>query len=160
MKKFVWRLQRLLDIKIRQEQLARTELIALSEQIAALHAEILMHKASIRARLMEMRTLASEERIEQQRHFMQFAHVLDMRIQSLNDKLAILNELRKERLAQLLELRKERKSLEKLRTKAKDEHHRQWIVFEQKSTDETSGTAFTRRHILSRQHAELAEQMS
>lgn len=158
MKKFVWRLQRLLDIKVRQEQLLRTELLALSEQIAALRAEVLMHKASIRARLAEMRTLESAQRIEQQRHFMEFAHVLDLRIKSLKDKLAGLETRRKEHIRQLLELRKERKSLEKLRQKAKDEYHKQWTVFEQKTTDETSSTAFARRQILSQEHVGLTEQ--
>lgn len=158
MKKFVWRLQRLLDIKIRQEQLLRTELIALSEQIAALHAEVLMHKASIRSRLTEMRTLESKQRIEQQRHFMQFAHVLDMRIKALKDKLAGLQERRKKHIQRLLELRKERKSLEKLREKAKDDYHKEWNALEQKTTDETSSTAFARKQIASWNYAGLTEQ--
>jgi flagellar FliJ protein len=157
MKKFVWRLQRLLDIKTRQEELLRTELIALSEQTAAVRAEILMHKASIRSRLSRMRELDAAERIEQQRHFMQFAHVLDARIKSLNEKLAQLEEQRKEKISRLMDTRKERKSLEKLREKARDDYRKQWNQSEQKLTDETSGTSFARKRILPQEYAALME---
>jgi flagellar FliJ protein len=158
MKKFVWRLQRLLDIKTRQEELLRTELVALSEQAAAIRAEILMHKASIRSRLAQMRSLEAVERLEQQRHFMQFAHVLDARIKGLYEKLAKLDEQRKEHIRRLMEIRKERKSLDKLREKARNEHLKEWNQVEQKTTDETSSTAFARKLIVPRDQTELVEQ--
>jgi|FrelakmetLWP11LW_1041352.scaffolds.fasta_scaffold11805_2 flagellar FliJ protein len=158
MKKFVWRLQRLLDIKTRQEELLRTELIALTEQVAAVRAEILMHKISIRSKLAQMRTIEAAERLEQQRHFMQFAHVLDARIKSLNEKMTQLEEQRKELIRRLMDVRKERKSLEKLREKARTEYQKESNQMEQKSTDETNSTAFARKLIMPQEHAALMEQ--
>jgi flagellar FliJ protein len=158
MKKFVWRLQRLLDIKTRQEELLRTELIALTEQVAAVRVEILTNKASIRSKLSQMRMLDAAERLEQQRHFMQFAHVLDARIKSLNEKLAKLEELRKEQIRRILDIRKERKSLEKLREKAKSDYQKTYNQFEQKSTDETGSTTFARKLLLPQEQAALMEQ--
>ncbi|MEN6308696.1 MAG: flagellar FliJ family protein [Anaerohalosphaeraceae bacterium] len=149
MKRFVWRLQRLLDVKIRQHEMLRADLVSLTEQATTVRAQILMLKAQIRNRLTELRTLAAAERLHKQQMFLQFAHVLDTRMKTLSDKLMALEQQRKEKLRQLLEIRRERKSLEKLRAKAMEEYRREQNHEEQVLTDETSCTAYARSIILS-----------
>jgi len=151
MKRFVWRLQRLLDLKVRQHEMLRAELAALSEQAATVRAQILMLKAQIRGRLAEMRTLAADQRLEKQQMFLQFAHVLDTRMKALSDKLASLEQQRREKINQLLAIRKERKSLEKLRARAVEEYRKEQNRQEQMITDEAGCTTYARALILSSQ---------
>ena len=44
MKRFVWRLQKVLDVKIKEEQIRRTELFRLAEELAAKRGELLMRQ--------------------------------------------------------------------------------------------------------------------
>ena len=44
MKRFVWRLQRVLDIKKKEEQKARAELFELTQELAQLRGELLTRK--------------------------------------------------------------------------------------------------------------------
>ncbi|HML75688.1 MAG TPA: flagellar export protein FliJ [Anaerohalosphaeraceae bacterium] len=149
MKRFVWRLQRLLDLKVRQHEMLRAELAALSEQAATVRAQILMLKAQIRGRLAEMRTLADNQRLEKQQMFLQFAHVLDTRMKALSDKLASLEQQRREKINQLLVIRKERKSLEKLRARAEEEYRKEQNRQEQRMTDEAGCISYARTLLLS-----------
>lgn len=145
MKRFVWRLQRLLDLKTKQVELLRTQLMALGERIAQIRAGILMHKAEIRSRLAELRQLPPDQRPSKQQVFLQFVHVLDTRIRSMEQTAAELDEQRKQKIKELLDIRKNQKSLEKLREKAKDVYHQQHQQAQQKETDETSNTAYARK---------------
>ena len=145
MKRFVWRLQRLLDLKTKQQDLIRMELMAMSERIAQIRAGILMHKAEIRSRLAELRQLPPEQRPARQQMFLQFVHVLDTRIRTMEQSAAQLEEQRKQKMNELMEVRKSQKSLEKLRQRAKDAYHQQQEYILQKETDETSSTAYARQ---------------
>lgn len=153
MKRFVWRLQRLLDLKVRQHEMLRAELAGMSEQAATVRAQILMLKAQIRGRLAEMRTLADDQRLEKQQMFLQFAHVLDTRMKGLSDKLASLEQQRREKINQLLAIRKERKSLEKLRARAVEEYRKEQNRQEQWMTDEAGCITYARTLLLSSRNA-------
>jgi hypothetical protein len=50
MKRFVWRLQRVLDIKRKEEQKKRTELLELTEKIAQRRAELLAKQMILQSR--------------------------------------------------------------------------------------------------------------
>lgn len=156
MKQFVWRLQRLLDVKIRQHEMLRADLVSLTEQAATVRAQILMLKAQIRSRLAEMRTLAAADRLHKQQMFLQFAHVLDTRMKTLSDRLLALEQQRKEKLRQLLDVRRERKSLEKLRARALDDYRREQNHQEQVMTDEATCTAYARNIMLSHDNTAAA----
>jgi flagellar FliJ protein len=148
MKRFAWRLQRLLDVKTKQQDLLRTELMALGERIAHIRAGIMMHKAEIRNRLSELRHLPADQRPARQQMFLQFVHVLDSRIQSLERSAADLEEQRKKKIKELMEVRKNQKSLENLRLRAKETYHQQQEMAQQKDTDETSSISYARKILL------------
>ena len=148
MKRFVWRLQRLLDLKTKQVELLRAELMALGERIAQIRASILMHKAEIRSRLAELRELPADQRPGKQQIFLQFVHVLDTRIRALEQTASRLDEQRKQKIKELMEVRKNQKSLEKLREKAKEVYHQEQEQAQQKETDETSSTAYARKLLM------------
>jgi len=89
--------------------------------------------------------------LEKQQMFLQFAHVLDTRMKALSDKLASLEQQRREKINQLLAIRKERKSLEKLRARAVEEYRKEQNRQEQMITDEAGCTTYARALILSSQ---------
>jgi flagellar export protein FliJ len=148
MKRFVWRLQRLLDLKTKQQDLLRTELMSLGERIAQIRAGILIHKAEIRSRLADLRQLPAVERPARQQIFLQFVHVLDSRIRSMEQNAAVLEEQRKQKIKELMEIRKNQKSLENLRERAREAYHQQQETAQQKETDEISSTTYARRILL------------
>ena len=117
MKKFVWRLQRLLEIKLKQEQVLRGELVALTEQSVAVRGHIMVLKTSIRSQLMELKTLPADERMEAQAFYLEYVPVQDAKIRLLQDQWNELESKRREKLKELLKTQKFRKGLERLRSR-------------------------------------------
>jgi flagellar export protein FliJ len=148
MNRFAWRLQRLLDLKVKQQDMLRAELMALSEQLAQLRARVMLHKAEIHGRLAELRELPADERPARQHLFLQFVQVLDDRIRRLEGAAAGLEEQREQKMKALLEIRQGQKSLEKLRERAKTLYHQQLQAAEQKETDETTSRIYARKILL------------
>jgi flagellar export protein FliJ len=148
MKRFAWRLQRLLDLKTKQQDLLRAELMALGERIAQIRTGILIQKAEIRSRLADLRQMPADQRPAKQQVFLQFVHVLDNRIRSMEQAAAGLEEERKKKIKELMEIRKKQKSLENLRERAKEAYQQQQQQAQQKETDETSNTAYARKILL------------
>lgn len=147
MKKFTWRLQRLLDVRQKQEDALRAELMGLAEQSAALRGRILMEKAMLRSRLSELRYTASESRLRRQQDFMACVSVVDARIASLQSDLNKLEQKRKEKTEAIMAVRKFRKSLERLKAQALNDYDRALNSEEQKNQDERSNAAFARKVI-------------
>ena len=77
MKKFAWRLQRLLDIKIRQEDAIRAELVAITEQAVAVRSQVMIRKTVLRQMLAELAKKDAKQRLSEQEFFLRYAHVSD-----------------------------------------------------------------------------------
>lgn len=144
MKRFVWRLQRLLDVKIKQEDAKRTELVAVTERAVAVRGQIMLAKATLRQMLTELNARSASERVSQQELFLKHAHIFDRKIKGYEDKLAELERLRRIKIGEILEIRKFRKGLEKLRAKVKAEFIRQQDKQEQKEMDDNTNMRFAR----------------
>lgn len=149
MKKFIWPLQRLLDVKKKQEDATQTELVALLEQSTAIRGRIMMQKILIRNLLRNLQNVNPEQRLEQQNMFMQHIHIEDMKIDELNKELKSIEIKRREKMEQRMSLRKFRKGLERLRDKALSEYHLHMNREEQKLLDESTHITFSRKHLLS-----------
>lgn len=145
MKKFRWRLQRLLDVRQKQEDALRAELIGLTEQTAALRGRILMEKAMLRSRLADLRQSPADERLGEQQTFMQYVTVVDARIAALQSDLNVLERQRSEKIEAIMGIRKFRKALERLREQARDAHAQEQHRDEQNRQDENANAAFARR---------------
>jgi flagellar FliJ protein len=143
-KRFAWRLQRLLDIKIKQEKSLRAELVAVTEQAVAVKGQILFKKMALRQKLEDLGSLEPGQRLDQQQFFLKFVHVLDTQIRHLKQALKEIEELRKKKLDEMTELRKSRKSLEKLREKAKEEYMIEQDRLEQIETDDMTSMKYAR----------------
>ncbi len=147
MKKFVWRLQRLLDIRIKQEESIRAELVAITEQAVSLRGRIMMQKTILRRMLAEMEQKEGSQRLAEQEFFFKYAHISDERIKKLEEQLAEVEILRREKIKELMVIRKYRKGLEKLREKAKAEYLIEQNAYEQKDLDEKTSMSIAREII-------------
>ncbi|MCE5187426.1 MAG: hypothetical protein LLF76_15000 [Planctomycetaceae bacterium] len=145
MKKFIWPLQRLLDVKGKQENAMRSELMTLTEQCASLRSRMLMEKILLRNLLDELAALEKNERMGRQPQFMLYVHVKDDQITKLAQQLEQAEQQRQKKMQQLLVLRKFRKGLERLRQRAWEVYGRQLNRLEQNQSDENSCLAAARR---------------
>ena len=145
MRRFVWRLQRVLDVKTKEEQLKRTELFRLTEHLAARRGELLMRRRILQNLLEDIRQDQSRERWSTQEFFLRRAAVDDERIRKLKEEIAALEIRHKEKTAEVLAVRRFKEGLEKLRTQAKEDYIRDEERLEQKESDERTAVTFARQ---------------
>lgn len=148
MKKFIWPLQRLLDIKEKQEDFARMELVGITEQIVMIRGQIMMQKTILRGLFSELNQLEPQQRTQRQRECMKYAHVIDAKIKTLSQTLQQVEQKRKKKMEAVMALRKLRKSLEQLRAKALICYHEELNQAEQKQLDEYITTACARKCLI------------
>jgi flagellar biosynthesis chaperone FliJ len=145
MKRFAWRLQRVLDVKTKEEQLRQTELFRLTEQMTATRGELLMRQRILQNMLEDVRRDPSPQRWSTQEFVLRRAAVDDERIRKLKEDLAALEIRHKEKIAEVLAVRRFKEGLEKLRVQAKEDYIREEERLEQKDSDERTAIAFVRR---------------
>ena len=148
MKKFIWPLQRLLDIKEKQEDFARIELVTITEQIVIVRGQIMMQKTILRGVFSELNQLEPQQRTQRQRECMEYAHVTDAKIKTLHQTLEQTEQKRKKKIEEVVKLRKFRKGLERLRAKALVGYREQVNQEEQKQLDESITTTFARKILM------------
>ena len=145
MKRFVWRLQRVLDIKEKQEQKARAQLIELTEKLATARGELLSWQKMLEE---IVRGLAREEprkRLGGQEFFLRNSAASDEQVKRLKSKVCTLESQQKEKIAEVLRLRKFKQGLEQLREETKRQFIKEQEMLEQKEMDERAGVSFVRK---------------
>lgn len=145
MKRFVWRLQRVLDVKAKQEEIRRIELFRLTEKLAGKQGELLMRQRVLQDILDGLSQDKSPGRLPAQEFFLRQAATSDEQIRRLKSEIAELEVRRKEKTADLLALRRSRESLERLRAEAREQFMREQEKLEQKELDDRSTVAFARK---------------
>jgi len=144
MKRFVWRLQKVLDVKTKEEQLRRMELFQIVEQLAARRGELLLRQQILQDLMAEIQRGESAQRLNAQEFFLRHAATDDAEIRRLQEEIAALEIRHKEKTAEVLAVRRFKEGLEKLRTQAKEEYMREQERLEQKEQDERTTIAFAR----------------
>lgn len=144
MKRFVWRLQKVLDVKTKEEQVRRTELFQIVEQLAARRGELLLRQQILQDLMTEIQRRESTQRLNAQEFFLRHAATDDQEIRRLREEIAALEVRHKEKTAEVLAVRRFKEGLEKLRTQAKEEYMREQERLEQKEQDERTTIAFAR----------------
>ena len=147
MKKFEWRLQRVLDIRIMQEQKARSELFTITEQLAAFRTQLLLQKKILEDIINEMSRNNTKDRIFEQEFFLSNSAASNNKINKLKEKIKELELQQKQKIQDVLQLRKATEGMEKLRTEAKERYIKEQEIIEQKELDEESGILFVRNLI-------------
>jgi flagellar biosynthesis chaperone FliJ len=142
MKKFVWPLQRLLDVTEQRERAKRLEVMAAIQQAAQVRRQIERRQAMLRNLLAEMSQRSLIERIPLQQVFLTHCPWEEKIIASLRRELEDLQKLRERLTAELMRLRTSRKSLERLRAEALGGYLREQARAEQKQLDESAQVAY------------------
>jgi len=145
MKRFVWRLQKVLDVKTKQEEIQRIELFRLTEKLTGKRSELLMCQRVLQDIMNGISQDRSSRRLTAQEFFLKQAATNDERIRALKSEIAELEGQQKEKTAELLALRRSREALERLRAQAREQFIREQEKLEQKESDERSTLAFARR---------------
>ena len=144
MKKFKWRLQQVLDVKIKQEQLKRGELLELTERLASKRSELLMRRHMLEALLTKIGRLEPQERLGRQELFLKHCVADDEQVRRLKDEIAALEQEQKKKIDEVLKIRRFRESLERLRAEAEQRYVREQERIEQKQADERAALACAR----------------
>jgi flagellar export protein FliJ len=145
MRRFVWRLQRVLDIREKEEQKARAELFELAEKLAATRGELLMQQKMLEDIIHGLAGENPESRLDKQEFFLRHSVTSDERIRELKDKIHVLERQQREKVAEVLKIRRYKQGLEKLRAQAREEFIAEQERLEQKELDERAGVSFVRK---------------
>ena len=144
MKRFAWRLQKVLDIKSKQEQLKRNELFRIAEELAVKHGELLMRQRILQDLVTEIQGQEVLTRWNTQEFFLRHAANDDEQMHGLREEIAGLKIRHQEKTAEVLTVRRLKEGLEKLRAQAKEQYIREQEKTEQKESDERTALAFVR----------------
>jgi flagellar biosynthesis chaperone FliJ len=154
MRKFEWRLQRVLDIKKKEEQTKRAELLELTEKLALARSELLFQKKILENLIMEISTQENRERLKQQEFFLKCSKTNNERIKALTEKARQLETQQKTKIVEVLKVRRFKEGLEKLREEAKTKFFKEAEKLEQKELDERATIRFVRNK-LSKENSQL-----
>ncbi|MCX5645670.1 MAG: flagellar FliJ family protein [Phycisphaerae bacterium] len=142
MKRFAWRLQKVLDIKSKQEQLKRNELFRIAEQLAVQRDELLMRRRILQDLVTEIQGQGSLTRLNAQEFFLRHAAADDEQMGRLREEIAALEVRHQKKTAEVLAVRRFKEGLERLREQAKEQYIREQEKMEQKESDERTAIAF------------------
>ena len=145
MKRFVWRLQRVLDIRKKEEQKARAELLELTERLAQTRGELLMQQKMLEDIINGITGENPKKRLGKQEFFLKFSAVSNEQIKKLKDKVKELELQQRDKIVEVLKLRRFNEGLERLRAEAKMRFIKEQEKLEQKQLDEGATVSFVRR---------------
>ena len=142
MKRFVWRLQRVLDVKTKEEQRKRIELLKLTEKLAETQGELLIRKRILEDVIADITRKNPGERLGEQEFFLKYAATNDEQIKKLKNRVSKLESQQREKIIEVLRIRRFKEGLEKLRDEAKRQFIKEQEKLEQKESDEQAGISF------------------
>ena len=145
MKRFVWRLQRVLDIRKKEEQKARAELLELTEKLAEARGELLIKRKILEDIINDLGGENPDKRLGRQEFFLKYSAVSDECIKKLKSKVNKLESQQRNKIAEVLKLRRLKEGLERLRTEAKMQFIKEQEKLEQKELDEGAIVSFVRK---------------
>ncbi len=145
MKRFTWRLLRVLEIKKRQEQKERAELLKLTERLAERRGELLIRRKMMKDVIDGLAEVDPKKRLSEQELFLRHAATNDEQIRKLKDSISEMESRQKEKIAEVLKIRRFKEGLEKLRVEAKRQFIAEQEKLEQKELDEMASISFVRK---------------
>jgi flagellar export protein FliJ len=144
MKRFVWRLQRVLDVRIKQEQVKRSELFRVIQELTEKRTELMLRQQILQEALASVGAENSSQRMEEQEMTLRYAATNDELIRKVKEAIGQLEIRQKEKLAELLTVRQAREALERLREETRQHFMQEQERLEQKESDERAVIAFSR----------------
>jgi flagellar export protein FliJ len=147
MKKHTWRLQRVLDVRIKQEEAKKAELMAVTHRLLAARQAVIVKQAMMRSILLELSRKDAKIRMAEQPTIMKHMAFSEEELNILKRRVDEIEIERKRKADEMMEARMARKAMEKLQEKARVEYMKRVNAVEQKELDELSGGRFVRNRI-------------
>lgn len=144
MKRFVWRLQRVLEIKTKEEEKKRSELLEITEKLAKTHRELLRQQKILKDIINRLVGEIPKERLNKQEFFLKYSKTNDEQIKKLQNKVKELELQQREKIAEVLKVKRFKEGLKKLRDEAKKRFIKEQEKLEQKELDEIATVSFSR----------------
>ncbi len=145
MKRFVWRLQRVLEIKKKEEQKTRAELFELTERLAQTRGELFARQKMLENIIEGLTEVNPKKRLGEQEFFLRYSTTSDEQIRKLKDKKNGLESQQRDKIAEVLKVRRFKEGLERLRVEAKVQFIKEQEKLEQKEMDESATISFVRK---------------
>ena len=145
MKRFVWRLQRVLEIKKKQEQKTRAELFEITERLAQTRGELLARQKMLESIIEGLTERNPRKRLGEQEFFLRYSTASDEQIKKLKDKINELESQQRQKITEVLKVRRFKEGLERLRVEAKIQFIKEQEKLEQKELDEGAMISFVRK---------------
>jgi len=145
MKRFVWRLQRVLDIKTKEEQAKKAQLIKLTGELVRVQRELMTQKRILDNLISEVAGESPKTRLGKQEFFLKCSKTNSEMIEKLKEKVSELESEQRQKNAEILKIKRFNEGLEKLRVEAKTQFIKYQERLEQKETDETATVEFARK---------------
>jgi len=134
-----------LDIKEKQEQKAKGELLGLTEKLAAARGELLTRQKIMEQIIAGLSDTNPGQRLGEQEFFLRHSTASNEAIRRIKGTIAELEMQQKAKVAEVLELRKFKEGLKRLRVEAKTEFMKEQEKLQQKDLDEKAGVSFARK---------------
>ena len=147
MKRFVWRLQRVLDIKTKEEQIKRAELLELTERLTGTRGELLMQERILQDIIDGLNNKKPQKRLGEQEFFLKYSETNDKQIKKLKNRIRELESQQRKKITEVLKVRRFKEGLEKLRAETKMQFIKEQEKLEQKELDEGATISFIRKII-------------
>ena len=145
MKRFVWRLQRVLDIKIKEEQTKRAELLKLTERLTGTRGKLLMQQRILQDIIDDLNDQKLRKRLSNQEFFLRHSAKNNGQIKKLRSRIKELESQQREKIAEVLKARRFKEGLEKLQAETKMQFIKEQEKLEQKELDEGATIRFVRK---------------
>jgi flagellar biosynthesis chaperone FliJ len=152
MKRFAWRLQKVLDVKTKEEQAKQMELFRLTETLAEKRSELLMRQRVLQEIASDIKKNRSAGRLDVQEFFLKHTATNDERIRALLNEIEELEVQQKEKMAELLATRRFKEGLQRLRAEAKERFVREQEKLEQKELDDRTSAVLAWSESLPEEH--------
>jgi flagellar FliJ protein len=144
MRKFVWRAQKVLDVKKVEEQRKKNELLRTTEELSGAMSLLLTKKALLREILEKLGSKEMMRDFEQRQIFFRYSVVNDEAIESLKQEIALLEKKQQEQIAEYMKIRQYNQGLEKLKEQARIKFYDEQEKIEQKQADEDTVMKYAR----------------
>jgi len=145
MRRFVWRLQRVLDIKTKEEQAKKAQLVKLTEKLVRVQSELLTQKMILDNLISDLTGESPKTRLGKQEFFLKCSKTNREVIEKLEEKMNELESERRQKNDDVLKIKQFNDGLKKLRVEAKTQFIKEQERLEQKDMDDMATVGFARK---------------
>jgi flagellar FliJ protein len=145
MARFVWRLQRVLDLKHKEQDVLESQLMAIADEAMRVRRMIEATREKLATMLSEIGKKDAKERIAEQQFVIRYSSNTETAILQMRNELSAIESRKDEKMQEIIEIKKNIKGYEKLRDKAKIEFNAEEHRLEQNEMDDLTNTASARK---------------